>query len=95
MGPIATTLEQKLRAAFAPSKLLILDESARHAGHAGAHPQGESHFSIDMESALFEGVDRIARARMVHDCLGADLMARIHALSLKLRSGLEADNPRV
>lgn len=95
MGTIATLLEQKLRAAFAPSKLLITDESARHAGHTGAHPEGESHFSITIESAHFEGVDRLTRARLVHECLGPDLLTRIHALSLRLSSTIEAHNQKV
>ena len=58
-----------LRAAFAPSALEITDDSARHAGHAGARAEGETHFSVLLVSPLFRGRSRVERARAVHEAL--------------------------
>ena len=77
-------IEDKLRAAFAPREIAVVDDSASHAGHAGAPAAGESHFNVMLRSAEFEGKNRVARHRAVHDALGADIIGRIHALSLDL-----------
>ena len=77
-------IEDKLRAAFAPREIAVVDDSASHAGHAGAPAAGESHFNVMLRSVEFEGKNRVARHRAVHDALGADIIARIHALSLDL-----------
>lgn len=72
--------------ALAPSHLIVTNESARHAGHAGDDGTGESHWHVAMASDAFAGKGRIARHRMVHAALG-DVMGRIHALSLDLSEG--------
>ena len=89
---IADTIEKKLTEALAPSKIDLVDESALHAGHAGARPEGESHFRVLVVSDMFENRGRLERQRMIYQVLG-DLMASdIHALSIKaLTPGEVAD----
>ena len=82
--PVQAEIETKLTAAFAPTRLKVLDESAQHAGHAGAPAGGESHFRVEMTAPALAPLSRIARHRAVHAALGPDLMARIHALALHL-----------
>ena len=71
-----------LVAAFAPTRLEILDESERHRGHAGYREGGESHFRITIRAPALRDMSRIERHRAIHQALGPDLIARIHALSL-------------
>lgn len=71
-----------------PSRLEIIDESEAHRGHPGA-AGGAGHFRILMVSERFSGLARIARHRLVYDCLSDLMMADIHALSLDLRSAQE------
>lgn len=83
---IAEQIEARLQAAFAPTAMTLVDESARHHGHLGARPGGESHFALMLESASFVGLSRLARHRRVHAAL-ADLLAdQVHALALDLRA---------
>ncbi|WP_299612946.1 BolA/IbaG family iron-sulfur metabolism protein [uncultured Tateyamaria sp.] len=77
-------IEDKLRAAFAPRDIEVVDDSASHAGHAGAPAAGQSHFNVMLRSSDFEGKNRVARHRAVHAALGAELIGRIHALALDL-----------
>jgi len=79
---MADTIREKLTSAFAPSELTVLDESAKHAGHAGARPGGETHFSVHIVSSAFENVSRVERQRRVYAVLADELKARVHALSL-------------
>ena len=79
---VAETIRQKLTDRLAPSRLDIVDESHRHAGHAGASPDGETHFAVTIVSAAFTGLNRVARQRLVYQTLAAELATRIHALSL-------------
>ncbi|HET7084442.1 MAG TPA: BolA family protein [Rhizomicrobium sp.] len=85
---VASSLQQKLTAAFSPSLLEIEDESARHSGHAGATrgdgSQGETHFHVRLVSPAFEGLTRVERQRRVHAVLKDELAGPIHALSLTL-----------
>jgi BolA protein len=83
MGEVAERMRAKLVAALAPARLEIVDDSHRHAGHAGAHPGGESHFSVTIVSAAFAGASRVARQRMVHAALAEELRERVHALQLR------------
>jgi BolA protein len=62
----------------------VVDDSASHAGHAGAPAAGESHFNVRLRSPDFNGQSRIARHRAVHAALGPELVGRIHALALDL-----------
>jgi BolA protein len=83
MGAIFDAIHQKLTTAFAPSRLEIEDDSARHHGHAGARPGGESHFNVTIESAAFAGELKVARQRMVYRALAEELAGPLHALSVK------------
>ena len=83
MGQIAQAIEEKLTVAFAPTHLEVIDDSARHAGHAGATQGGESHFNVVIESPLFEGQSRLQRQRSVHTALSEELAGPVHALSIK------------
>ena len=91
MGPVQIQMREKLVAAFAPLSLDIQDDSARHAGHAGASPGGETHYSVHMVSAGFAGVSRVARSRAVHEALAGEFSTGLHALALRLQSPDEAD----
>lgn len=86
---VAETIKRKLTAALAPARLDIADESARHAGHAGARPEGESHFRVAIVSSRFEGLPRLARQRLVYDILADELKSDIHALALQTRTPAE------
>jgi len=90
MGRVADSIRQKLTAAFSPTRLDIVDESHRHAGHAGARPEGESHFTVTIVSAAFAGQSRVARQRMVYDILAGELKNDVHALSLVTKTPEEA-----
>ena len=79
---VAETIRNKLTDRFPPTRLHILDESHRHAGHAGARPEGETHFAVTITSAGFAGLSRVARQRLVYDALKEELASRVHALSL-------------
>jgi BolA family transcriptional regulator, general stress-responsive regulator len=83
VGAVTEQLERKLTDAFAPARLTIDDDSARHAGHAGAGHSGESHFNVVIESARFEGFSRVQRQRMVYQALAEELAGPVHALSVK------------
>lgn len=86
MGVTAKSLESKLRAGLAPTELQVIDDSARHAGHAGAGAGGESHFNITITSAAFTGLSRVQRQRLVYRLLAIDLAGPVHALSLTTRA---------
>ncbi|GAA6162827.1 BolA family transcriptional regulator [Pelagimonas sp. KU-00592-HH] len=81
---VTQEIHTRLEAAFAPSELQVVDDSERHRGHAGYQEGGESHFNVRIRSSAFEGLTRIARHRAVHKALGAELVARIHALALDI-----------
>lgn len=82
----ADRMRQTLEARFQPALLKITDDSARHAGHAGARPGGETHYSVHMVSAAFAGLSRVARSRAVHDALAEEFASGLHALALRLQS---------
>ena len=82
------TIETLLVAAFAPEELLVKDQSHLHAGHAGAR-EGKGHFDVTIVSEKFDGVNRIARHRMVYDALGRFMDTDIHALRITAYSPSE------
>ena len=86
----AARIEALLREAFAPASLIIEDDSARHAGHSGAAPGGETHFTVRMSADSFQELNRVARSRAVHEVLAPEFATGLHALSLQLRSTTEA-----
>jgi BolA protein len=81
---VANTIEDKLTAAFSPETLEIIDESHMHKGHAGARPEGETHFRVTMTSADFSGKSRVERQREVYKVLADELAGPVHALALSL-----------
>jgi BolA protein len=85
---VTDSIRLKLTAAFTPESLEVVDESHRHAGHAGATrddgSQGETHFHVHLVSAAFEGVSRVERQRRVYAALSDELKGPVHALSLTL-----------
>jgi BolA protein len=80
---VAQTIEQILTESFAPERLAIIDDSHRHAGHAGARPEGETHFTVEIVSTSFTGKSRVERQRLVYGALADLLRERVHALALK------------
>lgn len=86
------TIRDKLTAAFSPAALDVEDESARHEGHAGARPGGETHFNVRIVSAAFEGLSRVERQRRVYAALADELRVRVHALSLTTLTPAETWN---
>jgi BolA protein len=94
---VAADIRDKLTAAFTPMALEVRDESARHAGHAGATrgdgSQGETHFHVRLVSAAFEGVSRVERQRRIHATLAEELAGPVHALSLAALTPAEAQTP--
>jgi BolA protein len=74
----------RLDEAFSPRELEVVDDSERHRGHAGYQEGGESHFNVRIRADAFTGQTRIARHRAVHNALGKELVARIHALALDI-----------
>jgi BolA protein len=82
MGAVSESIRDKLTAAFSPTRLEVEDDSARHRGHAGAHPAGESHFNLLIVSAAFAGTAKVARQRMVYRALAEELAGPVHALSV-------------
>ena len=76
------SIREKLKLAFAPVALEVVNDSSRHAGHAGSPKSGESHFSIKVVSAAFAGKSRIERHRMVNDVLAKELAGPVHALAI-------------
>lgn len=83
-------LHAALTLAFAPSLLEVQDDSARHAGHSGAQPGGQSHFNVLLVSAAFHDMNRVARSQAVHAALAGEFGPAdgggMHALSLTLRT---------
>jgi stress-induced morphogen len=86
----AARLEAVLTRAFSPTLLRVVDDSAQHAGHAGAQPGGETHYSVVVVAEAFRGMNRAARSRAVHEVLEAEFAGGMHALSLVLRTPEEA-----
>lgn len=75
-----------LTQAFEPEALDVTDDSARHAGHAGASPEGETHFNVAIVSKKFEGMSRVAMQRAVNDVLKSEFESGLHALSIRAKA---------
>lgn len=82
-GPLQREMEHLLEATFSPLRLEVINDSARHHGHAGDDGSGESHFTVVIESAAFSGKSRVERQRMVNRALGDIPGERVHALAIK------------
>lgn len=83
MTTVKETITQRLTARFAPEALEVIDESHLHAGHAGARPEGETHFRVRIVSAAFDGLSRLERHRLVNETLAAELAGPVHALAVR------------
>lgn len=88
-NPRIAQIRSRLEAAFNPDALEVVDESHRHAGHAGAR-DGRGHFLVKIVSSRFEGVTPLARHRMIYAALGTLMQTDIHALSLEALSPTES-----
>ncbi|VVT13312.1 conserved hypothetical protein [Sphingomonas sp. EC-HK361] len=84
--PLATLIDARLRDALSPSALIVTNDSHQHAGHMGDDGTGETHFSVAIESAAFDGLNRVARQRLVNQALADLLSTRIHALAIRARA---------
>ena len=88
---MAKRIETKLTRRLEPLRLEVADDSAKHQGHAGWSPGGETHFTVLVVSSAFEGQSRVARQRLVYDILAEELEERVHALQLKTLTPEEAE----
>ena len=77
-------IRQKLEAAFHPHALEVINESERHAHHAGHDGSGESHYRVKIAAEAFGPMSRVARHRAIHEALGPELTRAIHALALEV-----------
>ena len=75
-------ITNKLREAFSPESLQVVDESHLHEGHAGHRPSGETHFRVYIVSQAFQGKSRVERHRMINATLAQELSSRVHALAI-------------
>lgn len=85
-GPVQQEMERLLAAAFAPTRLAVINDSASHHGHSGDDGSGESHFTVEIEAKAFAGKSRLERQRMVNRVLGDIPGQRVHALAIKARA---------
>lgn len=87
---MAERISARLTAALDQARVEVIDDSARHRGHAGAGEGGESHFKVEVVSPAFAGQSRVARQRLVYDALKAEFAAGVHALEVKTLTPEEA-----
>ena len=85
-GPVATEMLRLLNSALSPTFVELVDDSEQHRGHGGHNPSGESHFSLEIESAAFSGKSRVERQRMIYHALGELMKERVHALQIRARA---------
>jgi BolA protein len=82
---LETQIRAALEATFAPSELVVENQSSRHAGHSGDDGSGESHWHVTISAPALTAMSRIDRHRAVHAALGPVIMGRLHALGLTVR----------
>jgi BolA family transcriptional regulator, general stress-responsive regulator len=82
-GPVAAEMLRRLNSALSPTSIALTDDSEQHRGHGGYNPAGESHFTLQIESAAFTGKGRVERQRMIYAALGDLMRERVHALSIR------------
>ena len=75
-------IETKLTEAFSPQRIEVVDESHKHAGHAGAPDGGQSHFAVIIRAQAFDGKSRVAQQRAIYGVLKEEMASQIHALAL-------------
>jgi BolA protein len=89
---MSDTRADRIRSALAaldPALVAVQDDSSKHAGHMGAQPGGETHYSVLVVAEAFAGLGRVARHRMVNAALEREFAGGLHALSLVLRTPAE------
>jgi BolA protein len=82
--PVRDSIVAKLSAKFAPTHLEVIDESARHQGHAGFRPGGESHFRVRIAAPAFAGLSRLQQHRAVMEAVDAEIKGGVHALAIEV-----------
>ena len=80
---VAEEMRDLLTEAFAPTRLAIINDSAKHHGHMGDDGSGESHFTVEIEAEAFAPMNRLARQRAVIAALGDIVGQRVHAVAIK------------
>ncbi len=85
MQNVAATIQTALANEF-PGIVEVVDDSSKHAGHVGARPGGQSHFSVTVISEKFEGLNRVARHRLVYEVLNPLFEQGLHALAITTRT---------
>ena len=85
-GPVAIEMLRRLISALSPTHVRLTDDSEKHRGHGGYNPDGESHFTLEIESDAFGGRSRVERQRMVYKALGDLMRERVHALQIRARA---------
>lgn len=85
-GSVAAEIEKRLLEALAPSRLAVINDSAKHRGHAGDDGSGESHFTVEIEAEQFAGMSRLNRQRAVNAALGDLMRERVHALAIRAKA---------
>ncbi|MGB0085627.1 MAG: BolA family protein [Rhodomicrobiaceae bacterium] len=86
---VESRITEKLTKAFSPAKLVVENDSHKHAGHAamkGAANTGETHFTVTIVSDRFSGRSRVERHRMVHEVLADELAGPVHALAVRAKT---------
>ncbi len=84
MTSIALIMQEKLKNAFNPVLLEVIDRSHLHEGHGGWREEGESHFHLKIKAAEFTGKSRLERQRMVNEVLREELAEKVHAMSMEI-----------
>ena len=90
---VKDTIMEKFTKAFAPQSLAVIDESDRHAGHAGHRPEGETHFRVAIVAEAFRGKTRLERHRMINTALADELTDGVHALAIHASAPGETTPP--
>ena len=85
-GLVEAEITKRLTERLSPTRLEVVNDSARHRGHAGDDGSGESHFTVDIEAPAFASMNRVQRQRAVNEALGDLIRERIHALSIRARA---------
>ena len=82
--PVRDAIVAKLSAKFVPDHLEVIDESSRHQGHAGARPEGETHFRVRISAPSLSGLSRVAQHRAINETLADELRNGVHALAIEV-----------
>lgn len=83
---LAQEIRDRLEGAFQPTVLDVINESAKHSGHAGDDGSGESHWRVIIAADGLVPLSRIDRHRAIHKALGPEVIGRLHALALEVQA---------